>query len=309
MRMKRFALVVLMTVFLSYQIFAAAVSGTFEDLLNFVPNTITSVLEDSNLGTAIQQLQTLYMQYEKAVQQYQQLITQYNYLKAKGQQWVNISSLQDGLALLEEEMGKVKEVSGMFTEKRYTYGGMKFSLEELFQRKNDSVVMKELMALIEQNAQGKMRDSVDNIVDKMTAEQKMKILRDYGMSPDSYIYYMATMNEADKIRQYIFGSADEKMWETIRNGNLEQAAKILEAAKIEGGKENPSDTALLQQIVAMTHEVVRGLNTLNESTMRLGIATAYQVEIEEQEKRDKARQENYQRARASTGGGQIDANF
>lgn len=309
MRMKKITLAVLMTVLLSCQIFAAAVSGTFEDLLNFVPNTITSVLEDSNFGAAVQQLQTLYMQYEKAVQQYQQLITQYNYLKAKGQQWANISSLQDGLNLLEKEMKTIKDVSGMFTDRRYSYGGMKFSLEDLFQRKNDSVELKDLMSLIAQNARDKMKDSVDSIVEKMSAEQKMKILRDYGMSPDSYIYYMATMNEADKIRQYIFGSADEKMWETIRSGNLEQAAKILEAAKMESGKEDPSDTALLQQIVAMTHEVVRGLNTLNESTMRLGIATAYQVEIEEQEKRDKARQENYQRARASTGGGQIDANF
>lgn len=278
------------------------------DAANVVQSTI-SAISDSFMSAdgflnMVQQLQQLYREFDFMIER----AKTWDFSKMGGAGfWGDL--LKDAssyINALENKKDAIARLISIYTDRRYKYGGINFSLEDLFKSNDNSSVMRDIARVISSNVRGNMSDTADNIAQKMTPEQKMYLLEKYGMTPESYIYFDATQKQWQKTSQYIRQMSDEAQLELLRTDSLTQAGKVFQSAMEAGEHTEPE---LLQNLIAMTYEVVKNISTVNENILRLGIQTAYQEELKEQQRSDADRQERYQKRRALTGGGAVDSNF
>ena len=250
---------------------------------------IAPVFDSANLIAAID---TLYSNYDMVMNTIKQIENQYEQLQfninqakswdLEGMEWDGDWDFRDEIgdvtSSINKQITNIREIEEIFTTKQYSLAGMSFTMTDLVGFGNPD---KDLGDLFE-HTENTFDKVVDTLVEGLSEEEKMAIMRKYGMSPKNYIYMQQKKQLVSDTLTKITGKATKEAQAMITEQNLEGTNAIISAIS-----KNPDITEkeLAQQTALLIQELIKNINILGLSMNETASLEALKATLEEEEKK------------------------
>lgn len=254
------------------------------------------VFDPTNWLVAIDQLYTSYDMVMNTITQIEQAYEQYQYLIEQAKSWdfENIEwdgdwdfrdEISDVTKSVNKQIANIRRIEELFTVKQYTIGGMAFTVKDLIGAGDSDKTLDEILRNAGEVSKDSFANAADALVNGIDQTQAMAIWRKYGLSPRNFVYMQQKKQLSYDLNEKIIAAATDEAVEAQTEMNL-QGANVIVSEALNQNKEH-TEKELQQQIILMTNELVKNLNSLGIKIDQATALTAWQQVLEDEKERQK----------------------